>query len=145
MFTENEEKKYENVCIDAYKILEPSGLVAIRKYLGSGLIPGIGPKMAERIVEKFGERSLGVIEREPGRLKKISGIGKNRIDMISSAFKEQKSLREVVIFLNSLSSIQNFSLVCLETACILALKSTCVIDCSLDLFVYNFSRKNNLE
>ncbi len=79
----------------------PSDIVGIKKYLGSGLVKGIGPAYAERIVNFFGEETLRVIDQNPEKLKTIPGIGKKRIDLIKSCWDEQKSIRDVMIFLQS--------------------------------------------
>ncbi|MBR5999942.1 MAG: ATP-dependent RecD-like DNA helicase, partial [Oxalobacter sp.] len=75
--------------------------VGIEKYLGSGLIKGIGPKMAKRIVKAFGEKTLEVIEQTPEELAKVEGIGQHRIALIAKAWEEQKAIRDVMIFLQS--------------------------------------------
>jgi exodeoxyribonuclease V alpha subunit len=77
----------------------PATASGIKKYLGSGLIKGIGPVMASRIVKEFGDQTLEVIENHPEKLSKIDGIGPKRIEMIGRAWKEQKEIREVMIFL----------------------------------------------
>jgi hypothetical protein len=71
----------------------------IRRYLGSGLIKGIGPKMAERIVDHFGQATLEVIEQEPGRLVEVPGLGPKRTVMIIAAWAEQQAIKEVMVFL----------------------------------------------
>ncbi|MGD8858278.1 MAG: ATP-dependent RecD-like DNA helicase, partial [Chloroflexota bacterium] len=80
---------------------QPASVEGIKRYLGSGLIRGIGPKMAERIVNKFGEQSLDVIELEPGRLRKVLGIGPKRIEGIVKAWDEQRAIKDVMLFLQS--------------------------------------------
>ncbi|GHT95089.1 ATP-dependent RecD-like DNA helicase [Alphaproteobacteria bacterium] len=79
----------------------PSSVDGIEKYLGSGLIKGIGRKMARRIVKKFGERTLDIIEESADKLLEIEGIGEYRIDMIKAAWSEQKEIRSVMVFLQS--------------------------------------------
>ena len=79
----------------------PATVEGIKRYLGSGLIRGIGPVMAERIVDKFGEQALDVIELEPGRLREVLGIGPKRIDGIISAWDEQRAIKDVMLFLQS--------------------------------------------
>jgi exodeoxyribonuclease V alpha subunit len=73
----------------------------IQKYLGSGLIKGIGPVMSKRIVKKFGKDTLDVIEKDIGKLITVDGIGKKRIEMVKVAWAEQKEIREVMLFLQS--------------------------------------------
>ncbi len=77
----------------------PATSAGIQKYLGSGLIKGIGPVMAKRIVAQFGDDTLEVIENEPDRLTQVEGIGEKRIDMIKQAWEEQKEIRQVMLFL----------------------------------------------
>jgi len=84
-----------------YEITVPATCHGIEKYLGSGLIKGIGPVMAKRIVKLFGEKTLDVIEHEPDKLAEVSGIGKQRIGMIRQAWDEQKDIREVMLFLQT--------------------------------------------
>ncbi len=87
--------------IHSYKTTVPATVYGIRRYLGSGLIKGLGPKMADRIVNKFGEKTLDVIEHQIQRLEKVEGIGTKRIALIQQAWKDQKKIREVMLFLQS--------------------------------------------
>jgi exodeoxyribonuclease V alpha subunit len=87
--------------ISNYHIEYPTTLDGIRKYLGSGLIKGIGPVMAKRIVDHFGEKSLTVIQRQPGKLKEVEGLGPKRARMITRAWKEQQEIHSVMLFLQS--------------------------------------------
>lgn len=82
-----------------YRTRVPATEYGIKRYLGSGLIRGIGPVMAGRIVEKFGEQTLEIIEKHVERLAEVEGIGKKRIEMIGRAWEEQKEIREVMLFL----------------------------------------------
>jgi len=84
-----------------YKSLVPASVYGIEKYLGSGLIKGIGPIMAKRIVERFGKETLDVIEKEIENLAEVDGIGKKRMGMIRKAWDDQKEIREVMIFLQT--------------------------------------------
>jgi len=84
-----------------YKSMVPATVHGIQKYLGSGLIKGIGPVMAKRIVGKFSEETLEVIENEAERLTEVEGIGGKRLEMIKKAWADQKEIREVMIFLKS--------------------------------------------
>jgi exodeoxyribonuclease V alpha subunit len=77
----------------------PSTLTGIQKYLGSGLVKGIGPVMAERIVDLFGMDTLDLIEQKPERLLEVEGIGPIRRERICTAWGEQKEIRQVMIFL----------------------------------------------
>jgi len=82
-----------------FKSVMPATVVGIEKYLGSGLIKGIGPIMAKRLVEKFKESTLEIIENEPDRLEEVDGIGPKRVQMIKEAWNAQKEIREVMVFL----------------------------------------------
>ncbi len=82
-----------------YTTVLPATLQGIRRYLGSGLIKGIGPKMAERIVTHFALDTLRVIEEEPERLIEVPGLGPKRTAKISAAWEEQKAIKEVMVFL----------------------------------------------
>ncbi len=83
----------------SYTTVLPATVQGIQRYLGSGLIKGIGPKMAERIVGHFGADTLRVIEEEPARLTEVPGLGPKRTKMIGAAWEEQKIIKEVMIFL----------------------------------------------
>lgn len=87
--------------IEKYRSEAPADLVGIRKYLSSGLVKGIGVKYAARIVEAFGENTLNVIDQHPERLLEVEGLGKKRVENIHSCWAQQKSIREVMIFLQS--------------------------------------------
>jgi exodeoxyribonuclease V alpha subunit len=84
-----------------YKTQVPASVHGIEKYLGSGLIKGIGPIMAKRITKKFGKETLSVIESDVDKLAEVEGIGRKRIDMIKAAWEEQKEIREVMVFLQT--------------------------------------------
>ena len=85
--------------VSSHRIVLPATVQGIQKYLGSGLVKGIGPVMASRIVKKFGEKTLEVIEHRIDDLTRIEGIGDKRVDMIRKAWDEQKEIRDVMIFL----------------------------------------------
>ena len=91
----------EQFKIKSYKTEVPATEYGILKYLGSGLIKGLGPKMARRIVKKFGKQTLDIIEHQAERLSSINGIGKKRIAMIRQAWQDQKEIRDVMLFLQS--------------------------------------------
>ena len=84
-----------------YQTVLPATVEGIRKYLGSGLIKGIGPVIASRIVKRFGLDTLDVIEHHPHRLREVLGVGKKRVEMITQAWEEQKHIKEVMLFLQS--------------------------------------------
>ena len=87
--------------IVSYKSQLPSSVYGIRKYLGSGLVPGIGKVYANKIVDAFGTDTFRVLSEESGKLRKVPGIGKVRASSIKSAWDEQRVLREVHIFLQT--------------------------------------------
>ncbi|BAZ47282.1 helicase, RecD/TraA family protein (plasmid) [Chondrocystis sp. NIES-4102] len=83
-----------------YQETKPATLTGIEKYLGSGLIKGVGPVTAKRIVKHFGLDTLDIIENQIHRLSEVPGIAKKRIAMIQSTWSEQKSIKEVMVFLS---------------------------------------------
>ncbi|MFE7096604.1 SF1B family DNA helicase RecD2 [Streptomyces erythrochromogenes] len=85
--------------VENYRTVLPATVQGIRRYLGSGLIKGIGPKIADRIVEHFGTGTLDVIEAEPKRLIEVPGLGPKRTKLIGAAWEEQKAIKEVMVFL----------------------------------------------
>ncbi|MFC1820671.1 ATP-dependent RecD-like DNA helicase, partial [Thermodesulfobacteriota bacterium] len=87
--------------IESHSIKIPATVHGIKKYLGSGLIKGIGPVMASRIVKRFGEKTMDVIEHRIDKLTKIEGLGPKRVEMIKEAWREQKEIRDVMIFLQA--------------------------------------------
>ncbi len=91
----------EQFKVEHYETITPATVDGIRKYLGSGLIKGIGPVMAGRIVKRFGEQTLTIIDEQPERLREIEGIGSYRAEQISKAWDDQKEIREVMVFLRS--------------------------------------------
>ena len=87
--------------VDQFKTSVPATVLGIRKYLGSGLIKGLGPVMADRIVDKFGKKTLEIIENDIERLTEIQGVGKKRIAMISAGWDAQREIRDVMLFLQT--------------------------------------------
>jgi len=82
-----------------YRIIMPATAEGIQKYLGSGAIKGIGPVMAGRIVEHFGERTLDLLDADLHRLLEIEGIGPKRLKLIRSSWKAHHGMRELMVFL----------------------------------------------
>ncbi|MBD2248849.1 ATP-dependent RecD-like DNA helicase [Nostoc sp. FACHB-888] len=82
-----------------YKETKPATLTGIEKYLGSGLIKGVGPVTAKRIVAHFGLETLDIIENQIDRLIEVQGIAKKRITLIKNAWSTQKAIKEVMVFL----------------------------------------------
>jgi exodeoxyribonuclease V alpha subunit len=97
----NHPKFGEQFKVVFYQCMVPATTKGIEKYLGSGLIRGIGPVMAKRIVAAFGDKTLTVIEENNDRLVEVPGIGQTRVNMIAKAWQEQKEIREVMVFLQS--------------------------------------------
>ncbi|ATW23657.1 ATP-dependent RecD-like DNA helicase [Candidatus Formimonas warabiya] len=87
--------------VQDYRETVPATVAGIEKYLGSGLIKGIGPVNAKRIVCQFRELTIQVIEEEPDRLIEVEGIGPKRVGMIKRAWEEQKEIKNVMLFLQS--------------------------------------------
>lgn len=73
----------------------PATIYGIEKYLGSGLIKGVGPKFAQRIVAMFGVDTIAVIEDSPERLSKVPGIGRKRVEMIRDSWEKQKEIKNI--------------------------------------------------
>ena len=88
----------------------PTSLLGIERYLGSGLIRGIGPATAKQIVQAFGEETLTVLSEHPERLATLKGMGKKRSEMIAESFQEQQSAREAMVFLQSYNIPASLSL-----------------------------------
>ena len=89
----------EQFRVERYESIVPATIAGIQKYLGSGMIKGIGPIFAKRLVEAFGEGTLKVIEEAPTRLAEVDGIGPIRQQRITTAWAEQREIREVMLFL----------------------------------------------
>jgi len=83
------------------RIIPPSTREGIERYLGSGMVPGIGPRFAKKLVNAFGEQIFDIIEKNPKRLEELTGIGRKRRARIEKAFSEQKVIREIMVFLQS--------------------------------------------
>ena len=79
----------------------PSTVAGMESYLGSGMVKGIGPKLAERIVGHFREATFEIIEKQPERLLEVPGIGQDRTGKIKAAWQEQKQVKEIMLFLHS--------------------------------------------
>jgi exodeoxyribonuclease V alpha subunit len=86
---------------DFLKTTPPTTAEGIEKYLGSGMVRGIGPKLAQRIVAAFGEATFEIVEAEPVRLREVSGIGEMRAMRISAGWAEQKAVRDIMVFLHA--------------------------------------------
>ena len=85
--------------LHSYKIIKPNTLNGIERYLGSGLIKGIGPAYAARIVARFGLKTLDILENDPDRLNEIAGLGRTRVERIKKAWVAQKEIHAIMVFL----------------------------------------------
>ncbi len=89
----------EQFRVASYTEVAPATLEGLRRYLGSGLIKGIGPEFATRIVARFGIETLEVLDRDPGRIGEVPGIGPSRARAVRDAWSAQRQVREVMVFL----------------------------------------------
>lgn len=87
--------------VESYSEVLPESISGIEKYLSSGLIEGVGPVTAKRLVEKFGVDTLDIIEYNPEKLTEVEGIGEKKAGAIASSFQEQRELRNVMVFLQT--------------------------------------------
>ncbi|MER7908802.1 ATP-dependent RecD-like DNA helicase [Streptomyces sp. NPDC096068] len=85
--------------VENYTTVLPATIQGIRRYLGSGLVKGIGPVFADRITQHFGLDTLDILEESPGRLIEVPGLGPKRTKNITAAWEEQKAIKEVMVFL----------------------------------------------
>ena len=98
---ENHPKYGKQLKIENYKTVYPSTLEGIQKYLGSGMIKGIGAVSAKRIVTHFGAETLDIIDADPQRLGEVPKLGQKRVDFIAAAWGEQRQIKDVMVFLQS--------------------------------------------
>ena len=96
--------------IETIRAIEPTGLIGIERYLSSGVMKGVGPKIAKRIVNAFGEDTLKVIEQEPERLIKIKGISERIAQSICEQVVGKKEQQDALIFLTQYGISQTLSL-----------------------------------
>ncbi len=87
--------------VDILEQTMPVTLEGIRRYLSSGLLKGVGPAFAERIVSHFGEKTIEIIDKHPERLREVADIGPKRSERILAAWEDQKQVRQVMLFLHS--------------------------------------------
>lgn len=85
--------------VQSWTEVMPATIYGIEKYLGSGLVKGIGPVFAKSIVSKFGTETLNVIDNEPDRLLEVPKLGKKRVERIKESWEKQKDIKEVMVFL----------------------------------------------
>ena len=94
------DKRYGNQFVaETWEEVMPATVYGIEKYLGSGLVKGIGPKFAHLIVEKFGTDTIEIIEDNIERLYEVAGIGKKRVEKIKESWEKQKDIKNVMLFL----------------------------------------------
>ncbi len=94
-------KHGEQFRADTLVTLAPETLVGLERYLGSGLIPGVGPAFAKRIVSAFGMESLTMLDHEPDRLKLIPGMGERRVEEVKKAWASQRAVSNVMLLLQT--------------------------------------------
>ena len=103
-------QKYgEQFQVEAYSILLPTQLDAVENYLASGMIKGIGPSTAKKIVEAFGQDTFSIIQNNPERLTEIEGIGEIKAKTISESFVDQLDIKEIMMFLQSHNISPNYA------------------------------------
>jgi exodeoxyribonuclease V alpha subunit len=98
---EVDRKHGEQLRVESLIEIAPNTLGGLEKYLASGLIKGVGPKLAERIVAAFGLEALRVLDEEPHRLAEVEGLGQKRREALAKAWREQRAIREVMVFLQA--------------------------------------------
>lgn len=84
-----------------YIVEMPNDLAGIQKYLESGLVKGLGPVFAKKIVDRFGADTLDILEKTPERLYEVHGLGEKKIEKLKESWKEQRSIRDVMLFLRT--------------------------------------------
>lgn len=100
-FWKNDSKFGSQFIVESFEETLPATVYGIEKYLGSGLIKGIGPIYAKKIVNTFGTDTLEIIESDPERLLEIRGIGKIRVARVRKSWQEQKEIKNIMLFLQS--------------------------------------------
>ncbi|MBF0592389.1 MAG: AAA family ATPase, partial [Nitrospirae bacterium] len=95
--------------VNSYQSVTPATTEGIKRYLGSGLIKGIGPVLAKRLVEMFDSETLDVIDTHVERLKEVDGIGDKRVEKIRSAWAQQRDIREIMLFLQGHGVSANYA------------------------------------
>jgi len=107
---ETHSKYGEQFKIESFSIIYPSTTAGIIKYLGSGLIKGVGPATAEKIVDHFKEETLDILDADINRLLDIEGIGIKKLDLIKKSWEEQKAIKEIMMFLQSFDISPSYAL-----------------------------------
>ncbi len=106
----NDVRHGEQLRADVLVPLEPTTLVGIERYLASGLIPGVGPALAKRIVQTFGLETLRVLDEQPERLRSVSGLGQRKISDIKKSWSAQRALSSVLVLLQTHGASHNLAL-----------------------------------
>lgn len=96
---ERDPRHGEQLKVETLLTIAPQTLEGLERYLGSGMVPGIGPAYAKRIVETFGMEALEVLDRSPERLAEVPGLGPKRADAVSKAWEKQRAVGAIMIFL----------------------------------------------
>jgi exodeoxyribonuclease V alpha subunit len=96
---EKDPRHGEQLKVETLLTVVPSTLEGLERYLGSGMVPGIGPAYAKRIVEAFGLATLEVLDRAPERLAEVTGLGSRRADAVAKAWEKQRAVGAIMIFL----------------------------------------------
>ena len=96
---ERDPKHGEQLKVETLLTIAPSTMEGLERYLGSGMVPGIGPAYAKRIVEAFGMEALEVLDRSPERLTEVPGLGPKRADAVAKAWERQRAVGAIMIFL----------------------------------------------
>jgi exodeoxyribonuclease V alpha subunit len=92
----------------SYKFILPNTKEGIERYLSSGMIPGVGPKLAKCIVDYFGDKTLEIMDRFSARLAEIPGLGRKRVEAIKEAWESQRARRDIFIFMQGLGISQAY-------------------------------------
>ncbi len=98
----------EQLKVHSYNTVTPSTINGIEKYLSSGLVEGVGPVTARKLVDHFGLDTLDIIQNDPDKLLEIPGIGPSKVEKISRSFGQQREIREVMMYLQSYGISPNF-------------------------------------
>ncbi|MFA7418557.1 MAG: ATP-dependent RecD-like DNA helicase [Melioribacteraceae bacterium] len=100
----------EQFRIDSFTIVYPSTTGGITKYLSSGMIKGVGPATAEKIVDLFQEETLDILDNDITRLLEVEGIGSKKLELIKKSWDEQKAIKEIMLFLQSFDISPSYAL-----------------------------------
>ncbi|MFO0758034.1 MAG: ATP-dependent RecD-like DNA helicase [Byssovorax sp.] len=96
---ERDPRHGEQLKVDTLLTMAPSTVAGIERYLGSGMVPGVGPAYAKRIVEAFGEETLKILDQAPERLAEVPGLGSKRVEAVQKAWEKHRAVGAIMIFL----------------------------------------------